>query len=213
MPDSARPSSSTPVKQEEIAAQPIVVSVEVHVVPDSDQDIADVSEGPIGALSCMSLGTQVDNTLSHQRDPPQPSSRDAGRNTEQHLNLDPARPLAELLGQMRTHLSPTPGFALSGVGVPPLSHDDITVLGQWIDRVGLPNLPLVQPKQVECSGVRVLIQALQGTMIHLIQSEDDESDTSDMDASDSSLPQDHYEADPLNLTREGPEREEGELSE
>ncbi len=34
-----------------------------------------------------------------------------------------------------------------------------------------------------------------------------------MDASDSSLPQDHFEADPLNLTRNGPEREEGELSE
>ncbi len=54
---------------------------------------------------------------------------------------------------------------------------------------------------------------LKGTVIHLIQSEDDKSTTSDMDASDSTLPQDHFEADPLNLTQEGPEWEEGELSE
>ena len=33
-----------------------------------------------------------------------------------------------------------------------------------------------------------------------------------MEASDSSLPQDRSELDPLNLTQGGPEREEGELS-
>ncbi len=60
--------------------------------------------------------------------------------------------------------------------------------------------------------MRVLIQALQGTVIHLIQLEDDESDTSDMDASDSSLLQDHSEQDTLNLAQGGPEREEGECS-
>ncbi len=38
VPDNALPGSSTPVKQEGTAAQPIKVSVEVHVVPDSDQD-------------------------------------------------------------------------------------------------------------------------------------------------------------------------------
>ncbi len=36
VPDSARPSSSTPVKQGETAAQPLKVSVEVHVVLDSE---------------------------------------------------------------------------------------------------------------------------------------------------------------------------------
>ena len=88
------------------------------------------------------------------------------------------------------------------------------MLGGWggIDKVGWTDLPLVQPKQVECMGVRVLIQALKGTVIHLVQSEDDESATSDMDASDSSLLQDRSELDPLNLTQNGPEREEGELS-
>ncbi len=133
VPNSARPSSSTPVKQGETAAQPLKVSVEVHVVPDSDQDTADVSEGPIGALSCMTLGTQTGSALSHQKDPPQPPSRDTGENTERPLNLDPARPLAELVGQMHAHFSHTPGLTSSGVRVPPLSNDDIVVLGEWID--------------------------------------------------------------------------------
>ncbi len=86
------------------------------------------------------------------------------------------------------------------------------MLEGYINKVGWTDLPLVQPKQVTCPGVRVLIQALQGTVIHLVQSEDDESDTSDMEASDSSLPQDRSEIDPLNLTQGGPEREEGECS-
>ncbi len=57
--DNTRPSSSTPVKQEGMAAQPLEVSVEVHVMPDSEQDDADVSKGPVGALSRMSLGTRL----------------------------------------------------------------------------------------------------------------------------------------------------------
>ncbi len=113
---------------------------------------------------------------------------------------------------MRAHLSPTRGFASGGFGVPPLSGDDLAVLEGWIRKVGWTDLPLVQPKQVECPGVRVLTQALQGAVIHLVQSEDDESATSDMDASDSSLLQDRSEQDPLNLAQEGPEQEEGELS-
>ncbi len=139
--------------------------------------------------------------------------QDTGDDIERHLNLDPAKPVAEFVGQMRAQLSPTPGLASGGVRVPPLSNDDFVMVGQWIDRVGLKNLPLVQSKQVACSGVRGLIQALQGTKIHLIQSEDDESATSDMDASNSSLPLDYSETDPLALNHRDPEWEEGELSE
>ncbi len=135
VPDSARPSSSTPVKQEGIAGQPIVVSVEVHMVPDSDQDVDDVSKSPLGALSRMTLGTQTSIALPRQRDPPQPPSRDIGEDTGRPLTLDPARPLAELVGRMCAHLSPTRGFASDGLRVPPLSGDDITMLGGWIDKV------------------------------------------------------------------------------
>ncbi len=72
VPDDARPSSSTPAKQEGTAAEPVKVSIEVHVVPDSDQDVDDVSESPLGELSCMTLGIQTGSALSRQRDPPQP---------------------------------------------------------------------------------------------------------------------------------------------
>ncbi len=212
MPDDARPSSSVPAKQEGTAAEPETVSVEVHEVPDSDQDVDNVSKSPLTALARMTLGTQTGSDLPRQRDPPQPPSREVGEDAGRHLTLDPARPLAELMGQMRAHLSPTRGFASSGFGVPPLSGDDLVMLEGLVGKVGWTDLPLVQPKQVECSGVRVLIHALKGTVIRLVQSEDDESDTSDMDASDASLTQDHSELDPLNLTQGGPEREERECS-
>ena len=202
----------SPSHQESKAAQPIEVSVEVHVVPVPDQDVVDVSESPLDALSHMTLGTHTGSELPRQRDSLQPPSRDIGEDTGRHLTLDPARPSAELMGRIRAYLSPTRGSAPGGVRVPALSGDDLVALEGWISRVGWTDLPLVQPKQVECSGVRVLIQALKGTVIHLVQLEDDESDTSNMDASDSSLPQDHFEADPLNLTQNGPEREERELT-
>ena len=106
MPDDAWPSSSTPVKQEGTAAEPVTVSVEVHVVPDSDQDVDNVSESPLTALSHMTMGTQTGRDLPGQRDPPQPSSREVGEDPGRHLTLDPARPLAELVGRVRAHLSP-----------------------------------------------------------------------------------------------------------
>ena len=212
MPDDTRPSSSSPAKQEGTAAEPVRVSVEVHVVSDSDQDVDDTSESPLVTLSCMSLGTQTDSVLPHPRDPPQPPSQDIGEDTRRLLTLNPAKPLAELVGRMRAHLSPTLGFASGGFGVPPLSGDDLVMLEGWISKVGWTDLPLVQPKQVECLGVRVLLQALQGTVIHLVQSEDDKSDTSDIDSSDSSLLPDCSEPDPLNLTQDAPERDGGELS-
>ncbi len=184
----------------------------MHLVPDSDQDVDNVSESLLTALSRMTLGTQTSRDLPRQRDPPQPPSREVGEDPRRHLTFDPAKPLAELVGRMRAHLSPTRGFNSGGFGVPPLSGDDLVALEVYIDKVGWTDLPLVQPKQVPCSGVRVLIQALQGTVIHLVQSEDDESDTNDMEASDSSLPQDRSELDPLNLTQGGPEQEEGGCS-
>ena len=182
------------------------------MVPDSDQDAEDVSESPLTALARMTLGTQTGGDLPCQRDPSQPPSLEVQGNPERHLTLDPARPIAELMGRVRAHLSPPLGSASGGFGVPPLTGDDLVVLEGYIAKVGWEELPSLQPKQVECSGVRVLIQALKGTVIHLVQSEDNESDTRDMEATDSSLPQDRSEFDALNLTQGGPEGEEGECS-
>ncbi len=184
----------------------------MHVVPESEQDAADVSKGPVGGLSHMSLGTQVGSELSHQRDPPQSQSWSTEGDIVLCLNLDPAKPRAELMGQMRAQLSSTQGLAPGGMRVSPLSNDDVVMVGRWIDQVGLENLPLVQPRQVTCSGVRGLFQALQGVKIHLTQSEDDESATSDMEASNSSLPLDHSEMDPLVPNRRDPDLEERDCS-
>ncbi len=70
----------------------------------------------------------------------------------------------------------------------------------------------MQPKQVACSGVRGLIQALQGTKIHLVRPEESDSDTSAMDTSHHSLPQGYFPANPLGLGLGDPsDLEQGEI--
>ncbi len=199
--DSARPSSPTPVKQEETAAPTLQVRAEMPVVQGFEQDIADVIEGPVGALSHMRLGTQVSGEPSHQRDPSMSPPRSAVDDREPCLQLDLAKPVAELMGQMRTQLSPTLGLVPRGMRVPLLSNEDVVVLRQWNDRVGLVNLLTVQPKQVTCLGVRGLVQALRGVKIQLAQPEDNDSDTSEMGVSHASLLLDHSETEPLALNR------------
>ncbi len=117
--DDARPSSSTPVNQEGTAADQVTVSVEVHEVPDSEQDEDSVCENPLTALAHMTLGTQTGSELPRQRDPSPPPSREVREDSGRSLTLDPTRPMAELMGRIRTHLSPTRGFASGGFGVPP----------------------------------------------------------------------------------------------
>ncbi len=116
----------------------------MYVVTEPEHDATDVSEGPARVLSHMSLGTQVSSELSHQSD----ASLSPQQSTEGEitlcLNLDPARPVAQLVGQMRTQLSPSQGLVPGSMRVPLLSNDDVVVLGQWIDQVRLLKLPLVQ---------------------------------------------------------------------
>ncbi len=107
VPDDVRPRSSTHAKQEGTAAEPVTVSVEVHEVLDADQDVDNVSESPLTALARMTFGTQTGSDLPHQKDPPQPPLREVGEDAGRYLTLNPARPLAELVGQMRAHLLPT----------------------------------------------------------------------------------------------------------
>ncbi len=64
VPDDTRPRSSTPVKQEETVVEPVMVSVEVHEVPESEQDDDSASENPLTGLAHMTLGTQTGSTLS-----------------------------------------------------------------------------------------------------------------------------------------------------
>ncbi len=100
----ALPSSSAPVEQEEAADKPVAVSVEVHTVPDSEQDEGGVSEDPLEALTRATLGTQIARELSLQEDSFQLSSQEEMEYEGRTLTLDPAKPLAELVGQMHAYL-------------------------------------------------------------------------------------------------------------
>ncbi len=199
------PSSSAPVKQKGTADNAVTVSVDVHEVPDSEQDEGGVSGDPLAALAHTMLGTQTGRELSHQKDPFQLSSQEEMENEGRNLTLDPAKPLAELVGQIRAYLSPTRGYAHGGERVPPFDRDDLAALEGYVDQVGWTELPLLQPKQVPRMGVACLVRALQGTVIHLVQSENIDSDTSSAGTTGFSQPRDRSERDPLGLNQGDPE--------
>ncbi len=205
------PSSSTPVMQEGTAANPVTVDVEVHEVPDSALDENIASENPQAALVHTTLGTQTGSNLPGREDSFQPPTREVMENPERILTLDPAMPLATLVGRIRAHLSPVRGYASGGERIPSLDGDDLVPLEGYIEHVGWENLSSLQPKQVARMGVMCLVKALQGTVIRLVQSEDNDSDTSDAATTDQSQPWDRSEQDPLGLVQGGSQREEGEL--
>ncbi len=212
VPDSARPSSSTPVQQEVTAAQSFKVSSEVYVVTEPEFVTANTSGGQTQALSCMSLGTQVDSDLSHAESSSLALQQGTDDNPGPCLEIKPAKPVAEIVSQMRVQLQLAQSHTLSRARVAPLSDEDVVMFGQWIDKVGLENLPQVQPKQVACTGERALVQAIKGAQVRLVHSEDFDSDTSDMDTSHDSLPRGCYSSDPLNLEAADPSHlEDGEI--
>ncbi len=124
------------------------MSAEVYVVTEPERGAAGARESPLQVLYRMSLGTQVNSELPYQGDPSLSPPRSTEGDITPCLDLDPAKPVAKLVGQMHAQLSPSRGLVPGGVRVPPLSNNDIVVLGQWINQVGLEKLPLVQPKQV-----------------------------------------------------------------
>ncbi len=85
------------------------------------------------------------------------------------------------------------GYASGGVRVPFLDRDDLVALEGYVDQVGWVDLEFLQPKQVGRTGVACLVRALQGIVIQLAQSEDNDSDTSNVTTADSSQPQDRSE--------------------
>ncbi len=89
----------------------------------------------------------------------------------------------------------------------------MTALEQLVLRVGLVNVPHLQPKQLSNAGVREFVRVLTGVRIQLVQSEDDDSDTSEMYTFHASLLLDRSETDPLALNQRNPDREDGALTE
>ncbi len=196
--------------QEGTAADPVTVSAEVYEVPESELDEDNVSEDPLAALVHMTLGTQTGSELPRQEDSFQPPLREVMGNPERILTLNLAMPLATLVGWIHAHLSPVRGYASGGERVPPLDGDDLVALEGYVAHVGWEDLPSLQPRQVDRTGVACLVRALQGTVIQLVQSEDNDSDTSNAETTDSSQLGDRSEQDPLGLAQGGPELEEGE---
>ncbi len=194
------------------STQPLRVSVEINVVLDSEQDDADVSEGPVGALSHMSLGTQVCSVLSHQRDQSQSPSQSTGDESALCLKKDQNKSTVEAYNQIRAELQLTQDPISGWEELAPLSDEDMAAFEQLVLRVGLENVPYLQLKQLPNMGVREFVHVLNGVKIQLVQPEDNDSDTGEMDTSHASLPLDRSETDPLALNHGGPDQEEGEIS-
>ncbi len=119
-------------------------------------------------------------------------------------------PLATLVGRIHAHISPVRGYASGGERIPDLDGDDLVALEGYVEQVGWENLPSMQPKQVDRTGAKCLIRVLQGTVIQLVLSEDNESDTSSVGTTGSRQPRNRSERDPLGLTQGDSELEEGE---
>ncbi len=180
---------------------------------DSEQDEANVSEGPLGALSHMSLETQVGSALSHQGDRSQSPSWSTGDKSALCLRIDQTKSTVEAYNQFRAELQFARDPILGGEELAPLSDTDMAVLEQIVLKIGPENVPRLQLKQLTNAGVQGVVCALRGVEIQLVAREDADSATSKMDTSHASIPPDHSETDPLALDHGGPEREEGELSE
>ncbi len=120
----------------------------MYAVTEPERGAADASESPLQVLSRLSLGTLESSELPYHEDlslsPPWSTDGDI----VPCLDLNPAKSIAELIGQMCAQLSPTRGLVPGGARVAPLYSNDIVVLEQWINKVGLENLAPVQPKQV-----------------------------------------------------------------
>ncbi len=179
----------------------------------TDQDAADVNEGPIGVLSRMNLGTQVGDALSHQRDQSQSPPRSMEDRSALCLRIDQTKSMVEVYNQILAELQLARDPISGGEELVPLSDEDIFAFEQIVLKVGLENIPHLQLKQLTNAGLQGVIRALRGVKIQLVTPDDDDSDTSKMDTSHASLPLEHSEADSLGLNYGGPEWEEGELSE
>ncbi len=106
----------------------------------------------MGALSRMSLGTQVGSELSRQRDQSQSPSRSIGG--ESALKVDQTKSTVEAYNQICTELQLTRDPVSGGEELAPLSEEDMATFEQLVLRVGLENILYVQPKQLLNTGVQ-----------------------------------------------------------
>ena len=127
------------------------------MVTEPERIDANTNGGQTQVPSRMSPGTQVDSDLSHAEGSSLALSQGTGDNPGPCQEIDLAKQVAKIFSQIHAQLQLAQNHTLSGARVAPLSDEDVVVFGQWIDKVGLENLPQVQPKQVACTGVRALV--------------------------------------------------------
>ncbi len=105
--DSARPSSSTPVKQEGTAAQSFEVSSEVYAAMEPECGTVDTSREQTPAPPCMSLGTQVGRDLSYTEGLYLALPQSTDDNTGLYLEIDQSKSTGEVINQIRAELQLT----------------------------------------------------------------------------------------------------------
>ncbi len=127
--------------------------------------------------------------------------------------FDLSKPPGEIASQLRAQLQLARSPIRGGAGLALFSDDERVVFEQLVQTVGLERLLLLQPKQVECSGVRELEPALQWIRICLVPVVDHDSDMSEMSIThDSSFTAGFVSTDPLELESEGPtDLQDGEI--
>ncbi len=160
------------------------------MVTEPERGAANMSGGQTQAPSRMSLGTQVGSDLSITEGSSLALPQSAEYNPGPCLAIDLPKPTAEVISQMCAQLQLALDPLSGRARVAPLSDEDLVVFEEWVERVGLEKLPQVQPKQVTCSGVCELVQVLKGAQIHLVYSEDCDSNTSAMDTTHAPYPRD-----------------------
>ncbi len=151
--------------QEGAVAQSFEVSTEVYSAIDSESDAMSTRQGQTQALTRISLGTQVGSDLPHSEGTSHALIQSTDDEEGPYLEIDLSKPPVEIVSQMPTLLQLTCSPIAGTVGLASLSDDDLVAFEQLMQTVGLEILPLLQPKQVACSGVRELAHALQGTQI------------------------------------------------
>ncbi len=146
-----------------MTAQSVEVRVEVHPGMSSESEAVDMGQDQTTVTPRMNLGTQVGDDIPC---PEHILSQDSGEVLCLEINL--SVPSGEIVSQLRTQIQLACDPVMGGAGLEPLSNKDEAMFAQLVAKVGLLNLPQLQPKQVSVTGVHELVSMLQGTQLCLI---------------------------------------------
>ncbi len=147
----------------------------------------------------MTVGTQVDSDLSFTESSCLALLQGTYENPGLCREIDPTNSMDDAVNQIYAQLQLTRDSVSGGEGLAPLSDEKMVAFEQLVLKVGLENIPYLQPKELPHAGDRKLVQALNGVQIRLVPMQDLESDISVMDTSHDSLPTGYSSTDPLGL--------------